>query len=129
MAGSPLKRQRKAGVRADDGSVIAFPYLSHPRAGLSHAEWRALGPGEKLERLSGMSLDDLYEILSWPIGELDPFRLSVRMQVTRVVLAICLKAALDGSLGRDAARERDRERVFEEMAREFAAMKGAATDV
>jgi hypothetical protein len=45
MAGSPLKRQRKLGVRADDGSVIAFPYL--PRAGLSHAEWRALGPGEK----------------------------------------------------------------------------------
>jgi hypothetical protein len=27
-----------------------------------------------------MSLDDLYEIMSWPIGELDPFRLSVRMQ-------------------------------------------------
>jgi hypothetical protein len=26
-----------------------------------------------------MSLDDLYEIMSWPIGELDPFRLSVRI--------------------------------------------------
>jgi hypothetical protein len=34
---------------------------------------------EKIERLFNMSLDDLYEIMSWPIGELDPFRLSVRM--------------------------------------------------
>jgi hypothetical protein len=106
-------------ARADDGSVIAFPYLSHPRAGLSHAEWRALGPGEKLERLFGMSLDDLYEILSWPIGELDRFRLSVRVQVTRVVFTVCLKAVLDGRLGREAARESDRERVLEELLSRF----------
>jgi hypothetical protein len=119
MAGSPLKRQRKLGVRDGDGRVIPFPYLSHPRAGLSHAEWRALGPGEKLERLFGMSLDDLYEILSWPIGELDPFRLSVRVQVTRIVFTICVKAYLNGSLGREAARERDRERILAEMARDL----------
>jgi hypothetical protein len=89
MTGSPLKRQRKLGVRAEDASVIAFPRLTHPRAGLSHAQWRALGPAEKIERLFGMSLDDLYEIMSWPIGDLDPFRLSVRMQATRVVFTIC----------------------------------------
>ena len=78
MTGSPLKRQRNLGVRAEDGSVIAFPRLTHSRAGLSHAEWRALGPAEKIERLFAMSLDDLYEIMSWgPIAELDPFRLSV----------------------------------------------------
>jgi hypothetical protein len=119
MAGSPLKRQRKLGVRADDGSVIAFPYLSHPRAGLSHAEWRALGPGEKLERLFGMSLDDLYEILSWPIGELEPFRLSVRVQVWRVVFMIGAKALLDGRLGREAASERDRERILGNLLRDL----------
>ena len=51
-----------------------------------------------------MSLDDIYKIMSWPIGELDPFRLSVRMQVTRVVFAIGVKALLDGRLGREAAR-------------------------
>jgi hypothetical protein len=73
MTGSPLKRQRKLGVRAEDGSVIAFPRVTYPRAGLSHAEWRGLGPAEKIERLFGMSLDDLYEIMSWePITELDP---------------------------------------------------------
>ena len=31
------------------------------------------------------------EILSWPIAELDPFRLSVRVQVTRVVFTICVR--------------------------------------
>jgi hypothetical protein len=78
-----------------------------------------LGPAEKIERLFDMSLDDLFEIMSWPIGELDPFRLPVRMQATRVVFTIGLKAFLDGRLDRDAARERDRERVLAEMAREL----------
>src|SRR6516164_7164640 len=119
MPGSRLKRQRNLGVRDKDGRVvIAFPHLSHPRAGLSHAEWHALGPGEKLERLFGISLDDLYEIMSWePIAELDPARLSMRMQATRVVFTICMKAFLDGRLGREASRERDRQRIIEELAR------------
>jgi len=42
-----------------------------------------LGLAEKIARLFDMSLDDLFEIMSWPIGELDPFRLSMRMQVWR----------------------------------------------
>ena len=119
MPGSPLKRQRKAGVTDPvTGGIAQFPRLTHPRAGLSHGEWRALGPGEKLERLFGMSLDDLYEIMSWePIAELDPVRLSMRMQATRVVFTICMKAFLDGRLGREAARERDRQRIIEELAR------------
>ena len=54
---------------------------------------------------------------SRPIDELDPFRLSVRMQVTRVVFTICLKAALDGTLACEAARERERERILSEMMR------------
>ena len=118
---APDQATAQLGVRADDGSVISFPYLSHPRAGLSHAEWRALGPGEKLERLFGMSLDDLYEIMSWPIGELDPVRLSVRMQVIRVVFVVGAKAHLDGTLGREAARGRERDRVLAEMAQDLRA--------
>ena len=67
-----------------------------------------------------MSLDDLYEITSWkPITELDPVRLSVRVQVTRVVFTICLKALLNGRRGGEAARERDRDRVIANLAREF----------
>ena len=124
MPGSPLKRQRKAGVTDPvTGGIAQFPRLTHPRAGLSHAQWRVLGPGEKLERLFGMSLDDLYEIT---IAELDPFRLAVRMQATRVVFTICMKAFLDGRLGREASRERDRQRIIEELARrEFGASDGA----
>ena len=69
-----------------------------------------------------MSLDDLFEITSWPIGELDPFRLSVRMQVCRIVFMIGTKAFLDGKLGRDAARERNRERIIKQLVRrEFGA--------
>jgi hypothetical protein len=48
-----------------------------------------------------MTLDDMAEILSWPIAELDPFRLSVRLQVMRIVFAIGAKTLLDGKLGRE----------------------------
>ena len=68
MAGCPIRRARKAAARTSDSSLVAFPHLHHPRAGLSHAEWRALSPSEKLEGLLGMSLDQLAEILSWPVA-------------------------------------------------------------
>jgi hypothetical protein len=36
---------------------------------------------EKIEHLLGMTLDDIAEIISWgPIAELEPFRLSIKMQ-------------------------------------------------
>ena len=54
-----------------------------------------------------MALDDLYEIMSWLAGELDSVRLSVRMQVTRVVFMDGTRTPFDGKLGRKAARERD----------------------
>jgi hypothetical protein len=66
-----------------------------------------------------MSLDDLFEIMSWPIGERDPFRPSVRNVETPVVFTICLKALLDGGLSREAARGRDRERFIANLAHEF----------
>jgi hypothetical protein len=50
--------------------------------------WRHFSVEEKIEHLLGMSLDDMAEILSWPIAELDPFRLSVKLQVIRIVFAI-----------------------------------------
>src|SRR5262245_31929481 len=106
MAGSPLKRQRKQGVRLADGSIIPFPYM--PRVTDLPPGWRHWSPAEKIEHLLGMSLDRCYEILSWPMTELDPLRLSVWMQVWRVVFAIGIKASVDGSLDRAAGRERNR---------------------
>jgi hypothetical protein len=117
MAGSLLRRQRKLGVRADEGSVIAFPRMT--RTADLPPGWRHWSPAEKIEHLLGMTLDDIAEIMSWPIAELDRFRLSVRLQVMRIILAIGAKAYLDGTLGREAARERDRERILAEMARKL----------
>jgi hypothetical protein len=119
MASSPLKRQRKLGVRAEDGSVIAFPRM--PRVADLPPGWRHLSPAEKIEHLLGMSLDRCYEILSWPMTDLDPFRLSVWMQVWRVVFAIGIKAYLDGSLDRAAGRERNRATILEELKRKLRA--------
>ena len=115
MAGSPLKRQRKQGVRLADGSIIAFPYM--PRGTNLPPGWRHFSTAEKIEHLIG--LDRCHEILSWPLDGLDPLRLSLTMQVIRIVLRICMKAMLEGKLGREAARERDRERVLAEMARDL----------
>jgi len=110
MAGSPLKRQRKLGVRQKDGSIIAFPYM--PAGGIFSA-------AQKIEHLIG--LDRCYEILSWPWAGLDPLRRSMQIQVIRVLLPIGIKALLDGSLGRDAAYENNRVAVLEELARDLSA--------
>jgi hypothetical protein len=126
MAGSPIKRERKAGIHEDNGSVFDFPYM--PRVAELPPGWRRWSPGEKVEHLLGMTLDDMAEIMSWPIGELDPFRLSVHMQVMRIIFAIGAKALLDGKLGRDAAPERNRAAVLEEPARRLGEKEGAVPD-
>ena len=115
MAGSPLKRARKLGVRLDDGSVIAFPFM--PRVADLPPGWRHFSAAQKVEHLIG--LDRCYEILSWPWAGLDPVRRSMQMQGMRILLPIGIKAALDGSLDRDLARERDRQRLLEELSRKL----------
>ena len=114
MAGSPLKRARKQGIRLEDGSVIAFPYM--PRVADLPTGWRHYSAAQKIDHLIG--LDRWYEISSWgSYRELDPLRRSFQMQVLRVFLSIGLKAMLNGTLDREAARERDRQRVPDELDR------------
>ena len=73
MTGSPLKRARKQGIRLEDGSIIAFPYM--PRVADLPVDWRDFSAAQKIEHLIG--LDRYCEILSWgPISELDPLRQS-----------------------------------------------------
>jgi hypothetical protein len=117
MAGSPLKRQRKLGVRREDNSVIAFPYM--PRVADLPSGWRHFSAAQKIEHLIG--LDRCYEILLWPWAGLDPLRRSMQMQVIRVLLPIGIKALFDGSLDREAARERNRAAVLEKLDRKFRA--------
>ena len=112
MAGSPLKRQRKLGVRRNDGSILAFPYM--PRAADLPAGWRHFTTAQKIEHLIG--LDRCYEILSWgPITELDPLHQSFQWQAMRVLWSIGIKAMLDGSLDRDLTRERNRAAALDEL--------------
>jgi len=105
MAGSPLKRAPKQGVRLADGSMIAFPYM--PRVADLPRGW-AFHDAEKIEHLIG--LDRCDEILWWgPITDLDTLRLSFQMQVMRILLRIGLTAVLDGQLGRRAASPESRQ--------------------
>ena len=81
MAGSPLKRARRKGVRLDDGSIIAFPYM--PRVSDLPPAWRHFTTAQKIEHLIG--LDRYEEILSWgPMTDLDALRRSFQMQVVRI---------------------------------------------
>jgi hypothetical protein len=112
MAGSPLKRQRRLGVRRQDGSIIGFPYM--PRVADLPPGWRHFSAAQKIEHLIG--LDRCYEILSWgSYTELDPLRRSMQMQVMRILLPIGIKAVLDGSLDRELARERNRAAALDEL--------------
>ena len=76
MAGSPLKRARKQGVRLDDGSVIAYPRM--PRVAELPKGWRHFSPAQKIEHLIG--LDRCHEILSWSPAGLDPAAVSARIR-------------------------------------------------
>jgi hypothetical protein len=78
-----------------------------------------LGPAEKIERLFDMSLDDLFEIMSWPRAELDPPRVSLQVQVMRIVVKIAGKAVFDGCLDREITRGRERDAVLARMVSEF----------
>jgi hypothetical protein len=112
MPGSPIRRARRGGIRLADGTVIAFPKLTHPRAGLSHTEWRALSPVEKIERQLGLSLDQVCEIMSRPWEECDAAWMAIRARVLCVFLAIgakMIRALADGTLDYAAACGRARE--------------------
>jgi hypothetical protein len=106
-----MKRMRKAGITDPvTGELVPFPYM--PRVTELPPGWRWLSTAEKVEHLLGMSLDRAAEILTWPVAELDPLRLSLRMQVWHVVFMIGVKAMLNGTLAREADRERDRQRIL-----------------
>jgi hypothetical protein len=59
-----------------------------------------------------MSLDRAAEILTWPLAELGPLRLSLRMQVSHIVFMIGVKALLEGKLGRERGRDSPLEKLL-----------------
>jgi hypothetical protein len=64
-------------------------------------EWLKLTPQEKIERLLGRSLDDIYELLNIPLSDCDAPMLSARMQAIRCIITVTAK------LGIERRRERD----------------------
>ena len=64
MASSPLKRARKQGIRLEDGSIVAFPYM--PRVADLPKGWRHFTTAQKIDHLIG--LDRWREILSWGLS-------------------------------------------------------------
>ncbi len=96
MPGTPIKHARKGGIRLADGTVIAFPKLTHPRASLSHAQWRALSPMERIERQLGLNLDQMVEIMFRPWEECDAAWMAIKTRVPCVTLAIGARMILAG---------------------------------
>jgi hypothetical protein len=80
---------------------------------------RRFSTADKIKHLLGMSLDQVRDIVSWPRAELDPLRLSLQVQVTRIVAKIAGKALLDGSLDREIVRERERDAALARMVSEL----------
>jgi hypothetical protein len=52
-------------------------------------------------------------------SELDRLRLSMQVQVLRVILMVGTRALLDGNLGGEAARQLNRAAVLDELTRRF----------
>jgi hypothetical protein len=110
MAGSPLKRARKAGVTGPGtGELIPFRYA--PRVAELPRGWRRWSPAAKIEHALNMSLDGVAEVLYWPPGELDPHPLNVWAQVVRVAWMIGAKARVE------TRRERQTRRLVTELGR------------
>jgi hypothetical protein len=75
IAGSPLKRERKQGIRLDDDSVVAFPRM--PRVADLPKDWRHWSPARKIEHLLGMSLAFAAERALQLFGEARPVAFAV----------------------------------------------------
>ena len=111
MAGSPMKKMRKAGV-TDPATGEHVPFPRMPRVAALPPGWRHFSTAAKIEHLIG--LDRAIAVLSWgPIDKLDPLRRSSQGQVLRIMLSIAVKAMVQGKLDREAVRERGRQEAVE----------------
>ena len=111
MAGSPMKKMRKAGV-TDPATGEHVPFPRMPRVAALPPGWRHFSTAAKIEHLIG--LDRAIAVLSWgPIDKLDPLRRSYQGQVLRIMLSIAVKAMVQGKLDRELARERGRQETIE----------------
>ena len=83
MLGTPIKRARRGGISLADSTVIAFPKLTHPHAGLLSSE--------KIERQLRLTPDQIVEAISRPWDECDAARLAIKTRVLCVFLSMGAK--------------------------------------
>jgi hypothetical protein len=122
MAGSPMKKMRKAGV-TDPATGEHVPFPRMPRVAALPPGWRHFSTAAKIKHLIG--LDRALAILSWGPDKLDPLRRSYQGQVLRIMLSIAVKAMVQGKLDSEAARERNRQEAIERFRQ---AMERAVAD-
>ena len=116
-ARQPDQASPQGPITLADGAVIAFPKLTHSRAGLAHAQWRDLSPVEKIERQLGLNLTQTAEIISGPWEECDRAEMAIKARVLCVFWAIgtkMIRAWADGTLDLAAACERARQPAFDD---------------
>ena len=113
MASSPMRRLRKTAAVDQDGSVVTIPRLP-PVAGTDKpAGWDRWSDAEKVQHLLGLSLDRMFDYLSWPPDNLDPHRLAAQAQVVRVVAMVAAK------VGVEARRSPEREQALQALIRDL----------
>jgi hypothetical protein len=104
-----MRKLRKTGAVDADGNVVTIPRLPSVTGAHKPPGWNRWSAAEKVEHLLGMSLDRMYDYLSWPADGLDPCRLAAQAQVIRVVAMVAAK------VGVEARRERVHDRVLEKL--------------
>jgi hypothetical protein len=102
-----MRKLRKTRAVDADGNVVTLPRLPSVTGANKPPGWNRWSAAEKVEHLLGMSLDRMYDYLSWPADGLDPYRLSAQAQVIHVVAMVAAK------VGVEARRERNRQRALE----------------
>jgi hypothetical protein len=106
-----MRKLRKTGAVDADGNAVTIPRLPSVTSAHKPPGWDRWSAAEKVEHLLGMSLDRMYDYLSWPADGLDPYRLAAQTQVVRVVTMVAAK------VGVEVHRKRNRDRVLEALAR------------
>jgi len=113
MANSPMRKLRKTGAVDPDGNVVTIPRLPPVAGADKPAGWERWSDAEKVGHLLGLTLDRMYDYLSWPPDNLDPHRLAAQQQTVRIVAMIAARA------GVEARRSREREQALQALVRDL----------
>jgi len=73
-----MRQLRKTAAVDQDGNVVTIPRLPPVTNADKPAGWQRWSDAGKIPHLLGLSLDRMYDYLSWPPDNLDPHRLAAQ---------------------------------------------------